>query len=145
MDRRAWQRALRHVAKHRAAPLGAKPLLRGWLHAVAAVGATGATIGLLVVTPVDPRRLLPVLVFGLSMVALYTVSAVYHLGRWQGRRLTLLCAADHASIFVLIAGTYTPICMIVLAGWFGALVLALIWALARLGMACAVLTLRRPD
>ena len=145
MERRAWQRALRHVAEHRAAPLGAKPLLRGWLHAVAAVGAAGATIGLLVVTPVDPRRLIPVLVFGLSMVALYTISAVYHLGRWQGRRLTMLRAADHASIFVLIAGTYTPICMIVLAGWFGALVLALIWALAALGMACAVLTLQRPD
>ena len=45
---------------------------------------------------------------------------------------------------MLIAGTYTPICMIILTGWRGRVVVALIWALAAVGMGCALLTLRLP-
>ncbi len=75
-----------------------------------------AAVGVLVETYGDSPRLIAVLVFGLSMVALYSISSVYHLGTWQGRRRALLGAADHASIFLLIAGTYTPICVIVLGG-----------------------------
>ena len=137
-------RMLRELVQRSAARRGAKPLLRGWFHAFAAIGAVVATIGLLLETAGDPRRLIAALVFGLSMVALYTASSVYHLGTWQGRRYTLLRTIDHASIFLLIAGTYTPICMIVLAGVLGQVVLALIWALAALGMSGALLALRLP-
>ncbi len=144
MELRTWQGTLRDSVERYAARRGAKPLLRGWLHACAAVGAVAATIGLVVETAVDPRRLIAMLVFGLSMVALYSVSSVYHLGTWHGRRHTMLRAADHASIFLLIAGTYTPICLIVLAGWLGSVVLLLIWSLAVVGMGCALLTLRLP-
>ena len=142
MESRTWHRALRHWAERRAASSGAKPFLRGWFHAFALVGAVIATIGLLVETYGDPPRLIAVLVFGLSMVALYSISSVYHLGTWQGRRRALLGAADHASIFLLIAGTYTPICVIVLGGWLGWVVMALIWGLALVGMSGALLALR---
>jgi hemolysin III len=121
-----------------------KPLLRGWLHAVAVLGAVAATIGLVAGSISEPRRLIALLIFGLSMIALYSASTVYHLGTWTGRRLTIMRAIDHASIFLLIAGTYTPICLIVLAGWLASVVLALIWGLTAVGMGCALLALRLP-
>ena len=84
------------------------------------------------------------LVFGLSMVELYTVSAIYHTGGWQGRSRTALRAVDHANIPVLIAGTYTPICVDVLSGWLRGGILATVWGLALAGIAGAVFTLRFP-
>ena len=137
-------RLVRERVQRRAAQRGGKPLLRGWFHGFAALGAVVATIALLGTTAGDPQRLIAALVFGLSMVTLYTASSVYHLGTWQGHRSTLLRTVDHASSFVLIAGTYTPICMIILTGWRGRVVLAVIWALAAMGMGCALLTLRLP-
>ena len=57
------------------------------------------------------------LAYGSSMIELYAVSAVYHLGSWHGRRRGIVRALDHANIFILIAGTYTPFCVNVLSGW----------------------------
>lgn len=122
----------------------AKPLLRGWFHAFAALGSVAATIGFLLQTIDDLIRFLSLLVFGLSMIELYTVSAIYHIAGWKGRRRTVLRALDHANIFVLIAGTYTPICVNVLSGWLRVSVLVLIWMLALAGVAGAVSTLRLP-
>src|SRR5688572_13748269 len=94
----------------------AKPRMRGWSHAVAAFAALGVTIGLMIQTHDDMMRFVSVLIFGLSMILLYGFSAVYHIGPWQGRRHAVLRAIDHANIFLLIAGTYTPISVIVLSG-----------------------------
>ncbi len=118
--------------------------MRGWFHIFAALGSVAATVGLLLRTLDDPLRLLSLLVFGLSTIELYTVSAIYHVGWWKGKRRTVLRALDHANIFVLIAGTYTPICVNVLSGWLRIALLALIWLLALVGVAGAVFTLRLP-
>lgn len=128
----------------RAAADAPKPILRGWFHAAAAVGALALTVGLLAQTYGDPVRFVSMLVFGLSMIILYVVSSVYHLGSWQGRRYTFLRAFDHANIFVFIAGAYTPICVNLLSGWARIAMLAVIWALALAGTALSVLTLRVP-
>lgn len=121
-----------------------KPLLRGWFHLAAAIGAVGATVGLLVQTYDDPPRWISLLIFGLSMIVLYTVSSIYHIGSWRGRRATILRALDHANIYVFIAGSYTPICVIVLTGWMRIAVLSLIWFLAVVGAATTVFTIRLP-
>ena len=84
------------------------------------------------------------LAFGLSMVEMYTVSAIYHIGRWQGRARTVLRSLDHANIFVLIAGTYTPICVNVLTGWWRITMLVVVWGMAAIGAAGSVFTLRFP-
>ncbi len=123
---------------------GPKPLLRGWFHVVGALGALATTIGLLVRTYHDLPRFLSLLIFGLSMIVLYLVSAIYHLGNWQGRRYTILRAFDHANIFLFIAGAYTPICVNLLTGWTRTAILVVIWLLALVGMGCSVLTLRMP-
>jgi hemolysin III len=126
------------------AGLERKPLLRGWSHALAAVAAVVVTILLLVETHSDGVRFASILIFGLSMIGLYLGSAVYHLGRWQGRRARLLQAIDHANIFLLIAGTYTPICVNVLTGWHRIVVLSLVWTIGLAGMLATVLMLRLP-
>lgn len=121
-----------------------KPLLRGWFHAVASVGALIVTIGLLVKTYGDMANFVAALVFGLSMVILYAVSSIYHIGSWEGRRERALRAFDHANIFLLIAGTYTPICVNVLTGHMRVTMLALVWGLAALGIGGVLFTLRMP-
>ncbi len=121
-----------------------KPLLRGWFHAVAAVGAVVLTILLCWLSRGDTPRLISMLIFGLSMIELYTVSATYHIGKWPERTRRVLRSLDHANIFVLIAGTYTPLCFNILDGWLRIAILSIIWFLAVLGVAFSVLTLRLP-
>jgi len=60
-----------------------KPLLRGWFHAVAAIVSVALTAALCWRSRDDPARTVSLAIFGLSMVELYTVSALYHIGRWQ--------------------------------------------------------------
>src|SRR5262249_53274094 len=85
----------------------AKPLLRGWIHAVAAVGALVLLALLLAPSPIRSSQhgRLALLTYGSSLVELYAVSAVFHLGRWRGQSYQYLKLLDHASIFVLIAAT----------------------------------------
>lgn len=73
-------------------------------------------------------------VFMLSMIALYGASALYHSVMVKDRILRVFRKIDHMMIFVLIAGTYTPICVLVLGGKEGMYLLALIWGIALGGM-----------
>ena len=116
----------------------AKPLLRGWFHAVAAVGAVVVTFALTWLSRDDPPRLYSMLVFGLSMVVLYTVSAIYHIGSWTDKPRRVLRSLDHSNISLLIAGTYTPLCFNLLNGTFRTVMLTAVWASALLGVALAV-------
>jgi hemolysin III len=116
----------------------AKPLLRGWFHAVAAVGAIAVTATLVWLSRDDIPRLLSMLVFGLSMIALYTVSAIYHIGTWSDTPLRVLRSLDHSNISLLIAGTYTPLCFNVLSGTFRTALLIAVWVLAAGGVALSV-------
>jgi hemolysin III len=75
------------------------------------------------------------LAFGLSMVLLYGASGVYHALCVPEGTLRYFRLLDHSAIYVLIAGTYTPVCLMVLRRWGGRLLLWLIWALAGLGIA----------
>jgi hemolysin III len=121
-----------------------KPLLRGWLHAAGAVAALITTIVMLVETAGDRPRFLSLLVFGLSMILLYVVSAVYHIGTWPERWRTILRVFDHANIFVFIAGAYTPFCVILLSGAPRTALLVVIWSLALLGAVASFFTLYLP-
>ncbi|KHD35902.1 hemolysin [Clostridium acetobutylicum] len=73
------------------------------------------------------------IIFGVSLIFLYSASASYHLINVSRRLTTILRKIDHMMIFVLIAGTYTPICLITLNGKIGNIILFLIWAVAILG------------
>jgi hemolysin III len=121
-----------------------KPLLRGWSHAIAAVASVVFTAILCWVSRADIPRMVSMLIFGLSMIELYTVSAVYHIITWSAARRRVLRAIDHANIFVLIAGTYTPLCFNLLTGWVRLTILVVIWLLAVLGIGVSIFALELP-
>ena len=73
-------------------------------------------------------------IFGASMILLYSASAAYHLVNASEKAIRILQKIDHSMIFVLIAGTYTPICLTLLRGRLGYWLLALIWSCAAAGI-----------
>ncbi len=73
-------------------------------------------------------------VFSGSMILLYAASTLYHSVKFEGEKLKIFKKIDHTMIFVLIAGTYTPICVLVLAPASGRMMLILIWSVAAAGM-----------
>jgi len=110
----------------------------------------GAVVALIVLGPLltwaQARGLArwPFMVFGLSMVALYAASASYHSFGGSERRLLWLRKLDHAGIFLLIAGSYTPVAYYGLEGvWRGA-VLGLIWGIAAAGVLLKLFTMNLP-
>ncbi|MDE3230866.1 MAG: hemolysin III family protein [Chloroflexota bacterium] len=126
------------------APAHAKPLLRGYLHAAAALAAVVCTILLAVASADDRPKQVSLVIYGASSILLFGWSAFYHLGNWTPRVRKIFQRIDHANIFVLIAGTYTPIAFNLLSGGGRVALLAIIWTLAALGMAAAAPTLRIP-
>jgi hemolysin III len=86
-------------------------------------------------SPDNLSRRTALLAFGLSLVGLYTVSSLYHSVPWSPSWKQRLQRLDHAMIFVLIAGTFTPVAAIVLEGVPRALALAAVWGIAALGSA----------
>jgi hemolysin III len=120
-----------------------KPLLRGWSHAAAAVASVVFTAAMLARAD-DRAAQAGALVFGLSMILLYSISAVYHRYHWEGRDFRLLTAVDHANIFVMIAGTFTPFGLSVLNGRYGSTMLTVIWTLAALGICGSVVAVHLP-
>lgn len=73
-------------------------------------------------------------VFILSMILLYGASATYHAVNLTGRSLKIFRKIDHMMIFVLIAGSYTPVCLIVLGGKLGYTLFTIVWGIAIAGM-----------
>src|ERR1700730_8385360 len=121
-----------------------KPLLRGWSHAIAAVVAVAVLVPLIVITRHDPAKLVSMAVYGTALVLLFGVSATYHIFNWPPRIKDWLRRADHATIFVFIAATYTPLVFNVLDGWWRIWVLATIWVCAMAGVIGAAPFLRIP-
>lgn len=102
--------------------------------AVLALATLGVLVGL-ALRAGSPRLLVAFIVFGLSLVGLYTASALYHslpLGPLGVARLQRL---DHVMIYMLIAGSYTPFCVVALRGGWGWGLLGAVWALAAGGIA----------
>ncbi|NLV15889.1 MAG: hemolysin III family protein [Syntrophomonadaceae bacterium] len=83
-------------------------------------------------------------IFGASLLLLYTASTLYHLLPLSDRGTAILRRVDHMMIFVLIAGTYTPLCLITLAGKWGWILLWTIWGLAAVGVAMKLFWFNAP-
>ncbi|PNY81216.1 PAQR family membrane homeostasis protein TrhA [Deinococcus koreensis] len=86
----------------------------------------------------------PFIIFSVSMVALYAASASYHSFRVSERGLLWLRKLDHAGIFLLIAGSYTPVAYYGLEGVWQGVVLWVIWGIALTGIALKLITMRLP-
>ena len=103
-----------------------RPLLRGALHGVAFAAALA--VGALLVIFSRESRVLPATVFAASAAVMLGTSTLYHRVTWSPNARLWMRRADHAGIFLLIAGTYTPIALISLSGAWSTTVLALVWA-----------------
>jgi hemolysin III len=118
--------------------IGARPLLRGYLHAVAAVVAALGGTYLVVLSSGDQPRQLSMLVYGSSLTLLFAFSAVYHLRAWAPVRQAILRRIDHANIFVVIAATYTPLAVNMFSASWRIGILGAVWGAALVGVAAAV-------
>ncbi len=83
-------------------------------------------------------------IFGTSLILLYTASTVYHLLVVSERGSIILRKIDHMMIYVLIAGTYTPMCLIPLRGSWGWSILISIWGIAMVGIILKILWFNAP-
>ena len=115
-----------------------RPVMRGTLHLAAALAAPAGLVVLLLIAD-SPRRYVGAAVFATSLILLYGSSAGYHLVPWPSRVRAVVKRVDHSMIFVLIAGTYTPFCLIVLDDAWGIPMLAAVWSLAGAGVVSKVL------
>ena len=105
-------------------------------HFIAMMMAVFAAVPLLVKAGVQSgqENFLAMVIFMGSMILLYGASATYHSVDLTGKSLRVFRKLDHMMIFVLIAGSYTPVCLIVLGGKLGYTLLALVWGIAAVGM-----------
>jgi hemolysin III len=117
-----------------AEPVGReRPRLRGVLHQAGFFVALG--VGTAFLAAVDERRLLAAAIFAVSVAAMLGTSTLYHRIPWSSRARPWMRRADHAGIYLLIAGTYTPVGLLSLHGDLQRVVLAVVWC----GAATAIL------
>ncbi len=124
------------LATHAGAVDGAlpqRPLLRGALHTVAAAAAIAGGVYLLLIAE-STRGYVSAAIFAASLVLMYGTSATYHRVRWRPPSRAVMKRLDHSMIFVLIGGTYTPFCLIVLNNAWGISMLSIIWGVAAAGI-----------
>ena len=113
-------------------------------HAVGIAFSVGALVVMLVLASGDALKFISALVFGISLVVLYSSSTLYHFSttlRWKARFQTL----DHICIYLLIAGSYTPFTLITLRGAWGWSIFAAVWAMAIVGIFIKTLWKGRKD
>jgi len=124
-------------------PAEVKPTWRGWLHAGTFPVTIAAGIVLICLADGAPAKWASA-VFMLTSMLLFGNSALYHRFNWRPRMKVLLKRIDHANIFLLIAGTYTPLAVLALPPSKGILLLCLVWAGALLGIAFRVFWINAP-
>jgi hemolysin III len=105
-----------------------------WTHLVGAVLAFVGVIWMLVLASLDGNvwKIVSTAIYGVTLILLYSVSTVYHSVR--GRAKVIMQKVDHLSIYLLIAGSYTPFCLVTLRGAWGWTLFGIVWGLALIGM-----------
>jgi len=120
-----------------------KPRLRGWIHAGVSPLVLAAGIVLVALSPTAAARWANA-VFAISAVMLFGTSAVYHRGTWSPRVAGVLRRMDHTNIFLIIAGTYTPLSVILLRHHTAVVLLVVIWSGALVGLLMRIFWLSAP-
>ncbi|WP_372595222.1 hemolysin III family protein [Actinotalea sp.] len=120
-----------------------KPRLRGWIHAGMAPLAIAGAIVLVSLAPTTSGKVSSA-VFGAASILLFGISAVYHRGNWSVRTTAVLRRLDHTNIFLVIAGTYTPLAVVLLDGSARRTILLVVWAGALAGLLARVFWLGAP-
>jgi hemolysin III len=110
-------------------------------------GALLSVIGLIVLLVVGwgaPAKVISLFIYGVSLIVLFSASATYHMVQVKERALEVFRKIDHAAIYFLIAGTYTPFCVNAFSGFWKWGMLSIIWSLALIGIIVKVFYIRAP-
>lgn len=118
--------------------------VNGLTHLGGAIAAFLGLIALLVVGWSGTAKIVSLLVYGLSLIALFSASAAYHLTKVKPAILQTLRKLDHSAIYLLIAGTYTPFCINAFTGFFRWGLLAIIWTIALAGIMVKIFYFKAP-
>lgn len=113
-------------------------------HWAGAVLALAGLIALLIVGWSTPAKVISLLVYGLSLIAMFSSSATYHMVRAKEKALLNLRKLDHSAIYLLIAGTYTPFCVNAFEGFWKWGMLSVIWSLAAIGITVKIFYIKAP-
>ena len=116
----------------------------GLSHLGGAIAALFGQIGLLIIGWDGISKIISVLVYGLSLIMLFSASAAYHLAKAGPKTMQILRKLDHSAIFLLIAGTYTPFCLNAFTGFYRWGLLAIIWSIAVIGISIKIFYISAP-
>ncbi len=120
-----------------------KPRLRGWIHAGMSPLVLAASIVLVALAPTTTGKISSA-VFGLTAIMLFGTSAIYHRFSWGPRANAVLRRLDHTNIFLIIAGTYTPLAALLLPADTARTLLIVVWIGALGGLLARVFWLNAP-
>ena len=121
-----------------------KPLMRGWLHLIWFTASLVAGT-LLEVATHGVRQMVGVAIYAGCLSGLFGVSALYHRGDWSPVASRILQRADHVMIFLLIAGTATPVFLLAVPGTYGLVCLVLLWSLTAVAIATHMACMHAPE
>ncbi len=113
-------------------------------------GALLAVVGLIVLLTITiktnstPKSIIAIIIFGISMILLYSASGIYHLVIGSDKLIGVLKKVDHSMIFILIAGSYTPFCLLGLNGGWKWTFITLIWTIAIVGVLLTIFYINMP-
>jgi len=109
-----------------------------------AIFALAGLIALLIIGWDTPAKIVSLTIYGVSLIAMFSASATYHMVRVKDRALEIFRKVDHAAIYLLIAGTYTPFCVNAFEGFWKWGMLTIIWSLAIVGIIVKIFYIRAP-
>jgi len=118
--------------------------VNGLTHLGGAIVALFGLIALLVVAQGDVVKVISVLIYSFSLIAMFSASATYHMANVKPAVLQSLRKIDHSAIFLLIAGTYTPFCLLAFTGFWHMGLLVLIWMIAFIGIVVKLFYINSP-
>jgi hemolysin III len=120
-----------------------RPLIRGYIHLVAFFIAFCACT-ILVIRSQGHQALLASLIYSVSLVGMYGASTLYHVPTWSRKSYLIMRRIDHAAIFVLIAGSATPVCLLGLHGAAGWQLLSIFWVATFAGIFMTTIWIHSP-
>ena len=118
--------------------------VNGLTHFFAAIVAVIGLIALIIIGWKSVAKEISLSIYGISLILLFAASATYHMVKAKPKIIERLRKLDHSAIYVLIAGTYTPFCVLMFQGFWKWGLLALIWSLAVIGVASEVILIKAP-
>jgi len=113
-------------------------------HWAGAILALVGLIALMVVGWGAPAKVISLVIYGVSLIFLFSASATYHMVQVKDKALEVFRKIDHAAIYFLIAGTYTPFCINAFDGFWKWGMLTIIWSLALIGITIKIFYIRAP-